>query len=196
MACVAKCAIPFFCACVIPLSFPPFIAISPPFPRHLSPFIAISPPFLRHSERSEEPPTLPPNPCCRLYGKNGGRFLRYARSCLARSGRNDGGDAHCAHQKNFFSSSIPSAPVIYVNSRKFAKKNPPLFCVLKKFFYTFEVLYFIEACYLFYLSLCLRSLNQRGIANFFAFTRVAEYSFSIEKEYPAIIHCSLFIVHY
>jgi hypothetical protein len=26
-----------------------------------------------------------------LYGKNGGRFLRYARSCLARSGRNDGG---------------------------------------------------------------------------------------------------------
>jgi hypothetical protein len=31
------------------------------------------------------PPLLP------LYGKNGGRFLRYARACLVRSGRNDGG---------------------------------------------------------------------------------------------------------
>ncbi|MDR3366289.1 MAG: hypothetical protein LBO71_04920 [Prevotellaceae bacterium] len=57
------------------------------------------PPFApcRHSERSEESPRTPP---CRdgrnerrrvaCGGRYAGRFLRSARSCLARSGRNDG----------------------------------------------------------------------------------------------------------
>ncbi|MDR3365541.1 MAG: hypothetical protein LBO71_01025 [Prevotellaceae bacterium] len=47
----------------------------------------------RHSERSEESPRTPPAPCGDERGKlrwSAGRFLHSARSCFARSGRNDG----------------------------------------------------------------------------------------------------------
>jgi hypothetical protein len=41
---------------------------------------------------------LSAKPLLQLYGKNGGRFLRCARSCLARSGRNDGWGGRNARQ--------------------------------------------------------------------------------------------------
>jgi hypothetical protein len=44
------------------------------------------------------------------------------------------------------------------------QKKSAIILRVENFFYTFGALYFIEACYLFYLSLCLRSLNRRGIA--------------------------------
>ncbi|MDR3366044.1 MAG: hypothetical protein LBO71_03640 [Prevotellaceae bacterium] len=64
-------------------------------PRHSLPAVICS----RHAARRVEPPRAPPAPCGNgcderwrvvCDGRYAGRFLHSARSCLARSGRNDG----------------------------------------------------------------------------------------------------------